>query len=146
MSEQTKKEHTPDVVCKHGTAMDVHCCGCRRSGFFPPDDCSCCEGEESARSVRHRVIQAAYRPGPMCRDCADHDGRCPADNRLCDPFEAALEILRASEKRVQTSDTTLVLARALLELWQELRPQDCDEWLNDARALAKSVLAKEVIQ
>lgn len=33
-----------------------------------------------------------------------------------------------------------LLARALLELWQELRPQDCDEWLDEARVLAKSVL------
>lgn len=30
-----------DPVCVHGMAMDVHCCECRRRGFFPPDDCSC---------------------------------------------------------------------------------------------------------
>jgi hypothetical protein len=30
-----------DVVCPHGRATDIHCCDCRRSGFFPPDDCAC---------------------------------------------------------------------------------------------------------
>lgn len=30
-----------DLVCQHGNAMDMHCCPCRRSGFFPPDDCDC---------------------------------------------------------------------------------------------------------
>lgn len=26
-------EPTPDVVCEHGTALNVHCCGCH-SGFI----------------------------------------------------------------------------------------------------------------
>ncbi len=31
----------PDVMCEHGRAMDMHCCECSRSGFFPPNNCIC---------------------------------------------------------------------------------------------------------
>lgn len=34
-------ETKEDAGCAHGLALDMHCCACRRSGFFPPDDCSC---------------------------------------------------------------------------------------------------------
>lgn len=34
-----------------------------------------------------------------------------------------------------------MIARGLLELWQELRPERSDEWLSDERALAKAILA-----
>lgn len=42
--------------------------------------------------------------GPMCRDCADADGRCPSSGRPCDPDEEVRERLaefRAAEQRVQ---------------------------------------------
>ena len=45
--------------------------------------------------LRQRVVKAAYRPSPMCRDCADRDGTC-YDGTKCDPFEAALDTLRAA--------------------------------------------------
>lgn len=48
---------------------------------------------ETADEVRHKVIKAAYRPGPMCRDCGDRNGVCH-DGTKCDPFEAALDRLR----------------------------------------------------
>lgn len=51
------------------------------------------------RNYQHEVIQAAYRPGPMCRDCADYDGVCPTDGKKCSPFEAALDILRTYDKQ-----------------------------------------------
>lgn len=35
------QDHQVDTVCPHGTAMDVHCCACQRSGFFPPENCHC---------------------------------------------------------------------------------------------------------
>lgn len=43
MSERVKwsRDDGGDLVCQHGTAADVHCCACRRRGFFPPDDCDC---------------------------------------------------------------------------------------------------------
>jgi hypothetical protein len=34
-----------DTLCEHGLAQDMHCCRCRRPGFFPPDDCDCWEEE-----------------------------------------------------------------------------------------------------
>lgn len=52
--------------------------------------------EREVCALRHRVIEAAYRPGPMCRDCGDHDGTCPRDGTKCDPFEAALDRLRSA--------------------------------------------------
>ncbi len=42
------------------------------------------------------IAANCYRPRPMCRDCADHDGRCPNTDRLCDPqAQLALEIAQA---------------------------------------------------
>lgn len=43
----------------------------------------------------HRLIEAIVPRGPMCRDCADNNGRCPTDDLPCDPTERALELLRA---------------------------------------------------
>lgn len=37
-------------------------------------------------------VNRALRPGPLCRDCADHDGRCPTTGELCDPVEQANEL------------------------------------------------------
>lgn len=52
-------------------------------------------------AIKHDVIQAAFRPEPMCRDCADENGRCPNnDMRLCDPYEAVLEQLRSEASAV----------------------------------------------
>jgi hypothetical protein len=50
-----------DVVCEHGTAMDVHCCGdgrvggCHR-GFFPPENCRCYDVEDDAMDTRDGTI------------------------------------------------------------------------------------------
>lgn len=30
-----------DHVCTHGVALDMHCCDCKRRGFFPPEHCDC---------------------------------------------------------------------------------------------------------
>ena len=57
------------------------------------------QSKAGAEAVRFEVIKAAYRPGPRCRDCADHDGRCPNSGELCDPYEAALECLRQSKTK-----------------------------------------------
>lgn len=60
--------HDPDlsdVRCEHGLAADMHCCECRRSGFFPPDSCNCYttgvdvgDGDAVAAAIEtdHRVI------------------------------------------------------------------------------------------
>lgn len=34
-----RAERGEEPECEHGLAMDMHCCACKRSGFFPPDDC-----------------------------------------------------------------------------------------------------------
>lgn len=48
--------------------------------------------------------------GPMCRDCADFDGRCQGNGPPCDPDEAAKEKLaewKAAEVRVKAIDEAL---------------------------------------
>ncbi len=40
---------------------------------------------------RSALWEALLDSGPMCRDCADEDGRCPTLGRPCDPQVAALE-------------------------------------------------------
>jgi hypothetical protein len=30
-----------DEVCEHGTAMDVHCCGCHSGFLFSLEECTC---------------------------------------------------------------------------------------------------------
>lgn len=71
----------------------------------------------TANQVRHQVIRAAHKPSPMCRDCADRDGTCH-DGTKCDPFEAALDVLRAHASGV--SSATLPLDALTLELAEEI--------------------------
>lgn len=40
-----KQEGTGDVVCEHGTAIDVHCCGCHSGFLFDIESCACLNGE-----------------------------------------------------------------------------------------------------
>jgi hypothetical protein len=35
------KRCSPDVVCEHGVAMDVHCCGCHSGFLFDVESCTC---------------------------------------------------------------------------------------------------------
>jgi hypothetical protein len=30
-----------DVVCQHGTAIDVHCCNCHHGFLFDDSECQC---------------------------------------------------------------------------------------------------------
>ena len=40
-----------EPVCEHGTAMDVHCCGCHSGFLFDVQSCTCLEEPESADAV-----------------------------------------------------------------------------------------------
>lgn len=56
-----------DAVCKHGVAVDVHCCNCH-SGFFPPDDCCCTDDDDASETVpaednRELIIATNYEVG-----------------------------------------------------------------------------------
>lgn len=46
---------------------------------------------QAFRDLRTEIIGG----GPMCRDCADENGRCPHSGRPCDPDEAVKEQLAA---------------------------------------------------
>jgi hypothetical protein len=37
----TTNEHSGDVVCEHGTAIDVHCCNCHSGFLFDWKNCVC---------------------------------------------------------------------------------------------------------
>jgi hypothetical protein len=48
--------------------------------------------------------------GPMCRDCADFDGRCQGDGRPCDPDEAVSEQIatwKAAEARLKQAEDVI---------------------------------------
>lgn len=54
------------------------------------------------RDLRRSIIG----DGPMCRDCADENGRCPHSDQPCDPDEAVKEKLaawRAAEAALKDS-------------------------------------------
>lgn len=51
----------PDVVCEHGVAMDVHCCGCHGGFLFDVESCACLgepdgEGEQEPPVVEGRSL------------------------------------------------------------------------------------------
>lgn len=48
-------------------------------------------------------ISRAMRPGPICRDCGDADGRCPTTGELCDPHEQADELMRLLRESLAAS-------------------------------------------
>lgn len=35
------KDDLGDVICEHGTAIDVHCCGCHSGFLFDSSKCIC---------------------------------------------------------------------------------------------------------
>jgi hypothetical protein len=37
-----------------------------------------------------KIVDAVIGPTPMCRDCADEDGTCPASGEPCDPTEQVI--------------------------------------------------------
>lgn len=67
-----------EPMCEHGNALDVHCCECKRSGFFPPDPDPCLRmSEERLETI------ANMRERPYIRQLLDD----------------LLDELRASRKR-----------------------------------------------
>lgn len=59
----------------------------------------------AAEALLHRCVRA-MPPGPMCRDCADHNGTCQSDGKTpCDSREAlpqqiaALAAYRATKEQ-----------------------------------------------
>jgi hypothetical protein len=45
-----------DVVCEHGTAMDVHCCNCHSGFLFDVDSCVCSFSEGEQMDTRDGTI------------------------------------------------------------------------------------------
>jgi hypothetical protein len=50
--------------------------------------------------------EAILGVGPMCRDCADSNGRCPNSGQLCDPQAAALERVAAWKSTTNVKETS----------------------------------------
>ncbi len=46
----------PDPVCEHGTAMDVHCCGCHSGFLFDIQSCTCLTGVRPMNVPRRNQI------------------------------------------------------------------------------------------
>lgn len=64
------RDDVGDYVCQHGTAMDVHCCGCH-SGFIFDLEHEC-EPELMRRCLRGRCLG---------EDCPIHGGPNPEGSR-----------------------------------------------------------------
>jgi hypothetical protein len=62
-----------DETCPHGRAFDMHCCDCRRSGFFPPEQCRCsCTEADSASAARPEGEEPQ-----KCRYCGGTEAEHP---------------------------------------------------------------------
>jgi hypothetical protein len=59
-----RSKPSPDPTCAHGTTFDVHCCACRRSGFFPPEDCDCFTDTATIDRIVQRVSELPDRTSP----------------------------------------------------------------------------------
>lgn len=56
----TVDEATGDVVCQHGTAIDVHCCNCHSGFLFDSQRCVCVfDGGDGGEAVDEPTEQAA---------------------------------------------------------------------------------------
>lgn len=45
----------PDTVCEHGTAWDVHCCGCHSGFLFDPSSCVCLDDYDEIDEADQRL-------------------------------------------------------------------------------------------
>ncbi len=83
--------------------------------------------------ISERILKALL-PKPLCRDCADNDGRCPHDGELCNPEERAKELHGKLVALQQIRDE-------LLEALKQISDRDCfdpptlDKLIRDAQAL-----------
>ena len=72
----------PDHVCKHGTAMDVHCCNCHSGFLFSPGQCVCGETLDCDLCGRTLLATDAVTDEAeelvICPECAGEEGGSPA--------------------------------------------------------------------
>ncbi len=52
LPQASKSEHA-DPTCEHGTAMDVHCCGCHSGFLFDSAACVCLSESKPKMSSEH---------------------------------------------------------------------------------------------
>lgn len=81
-------EKVADLVCEHGVAMDVHCCGCHSGFLFDIQSCTCLTAPPithgvDCRKVTHLGTGAGYVHGanddaPYNVDAVWYCGRCHA--------------------------------------------------------------------
>jgi hypothetical protein len=78
-----------DETCPHGRAFDMHCCDCRRSGVFPPEQCRCsCTEADSVSAARPEGEERQFQPLEWYDSCpfCSHYG-IVADNIRLVPCE-----------------------------------------------------------
>ena len=69
--------HSPDrsareMVCEHGTAMDVHCCNCHGGFLFDSSQCVCVlEDSEMATDDGSYLWERCYACGHRLRFASD---------------------------------------------------------------------------
>ncbi len=55
-----------DEICKHGIAMNVHCCNCHSGFLFYPEDCICEIRENYILISKKEAIAFARCPFSNC--------------------------------------------------------------------------------
>lgn len=97
------EEQTPDSVCEHGTAMDVHCCNCHGGFLFDTSRCVCELSDPVIEAARRADwLQVVLNGGPPCFHLTG-DGRfCLAAERWAGhgvdhPFHSLADLLASRD-------------------------------------------------
>lgn len=85
MNEPHRDAHG-EWACEHGTAMDVHCCGCHSGFLFDMESCFC----DQIRSCRHCREQIRLLDGDWC----DRETHLTCESTLSQRHEPTPEEVR----------------------------------------------------
>lgn len=72
VSEASPVKPEQDVVCQHGTAMDVHCCNCHSGFLFDTNSCVCGPSDYTLRQLLQRAVDGLTQGA--CFTCGSEPG------------------------------------------------------------------------
>lgn len=96
-----------DMVCSHGVAMDVHCCGCHSGFLFDSAKCICL----SRPGDNFQVIGSGYESGfdaGYAKGFADGLDESAGDPRV-DRIEAGFKAIHAATNGEYSPEDTIVM-------------------------------------
>ena len=84
---------------------------------MPYPSCAAMSGDDLARDQLIRDLRAVFLPRPRCRDCADNDGTCPHDGRLCDPYHELKPLAQEALAELESTAARLAEADAVADYY-----------------------------